>query len=62
MTQANPSPTRFHPAPALPIVVLTYREGECGVWAQGEVFNGQTLRDAVGAAFRTEFGMQGEEG
>lgn len=46
----QPQPTRFHPVPALPIVVLRHQKDECAVLVAGEVFAGNTLRAAIESA------------
>jgi len=50
----QPNPLRFVPVPAVPIVVLSHREGEARVLACGGVFTGPTLCAVLDAACKMD--------
>ena len=48
--QPQPTPPGFVPIPAVPIIVLAHRKGDCRLMVGGNVFAGPTLRDALTSA------------
>ena len=50
MTNPHPTPHRFQPVPAVPIVVMPSPEGVQIVRAGGGLFMAPTVREAVAAA------------
>ena len=59
--QPQPTPPGFVPIPAVPIIVLAHRKGDCQLMVGASVFAGPTLRDALtcAAASKEQEGRNG---
>ena len=60
--QPHPTPPRFQPVPALPIVVLPAPKGVRVVRTAAGVFAGATMREAIEAAHGITAPKGGKEG